>query len=144
MENETIQIELCRRKKDTDGFTLIETEFVEVEELSESKFRAAENSAFDCRLAFGTEFETIINENSQHEVVKIIKKSEFTTRRFFLNNQFSTEDYHVLGDEIIKQGGFWQVDFGSLATINLPKDATLDLDEIFRIFDFQPCEIVDE
>lgn len=72
------------------------------------------------------------------------KESDFITRRFFLNEQFTEEEYRVLGDEIIKQGGYWQVDFGSLATINLPTTSTLDLDEIFRIFEFYPTEIEDE
>lgn len=49
-----------------------------------------------------------------------------------------------MGDEIIRQGGFWQVDLGNLATINLPKESTLDLDEIFTIFNFHPTEIVDD
>lgn len=43
----------------------------------------------------------------------------------------------------MKQGGFWQVDFGSIATINLPKDCKLDLDEIFKVFNFEPQEIKD-
>jgi hypothetical protein len=49
-----------------------------------------------------------------------------------------------LGDEIIKQGGFWQVDFGGIATVNLPKNCNLDLDDIFKTFDFYPTYIVDE
>jgi hypothetical protein len=49
-----------------------------------------------------------------------------------------------LGDEIIKHGGFWQVDFGGIATVNLPKDCKLDLERIFKIFDFHPTYIVDE
>lgn len=61
-----------------------------------------------------------------------------------LTFQFQETEYRLLGDEIEKQGGFWQVDFGSVATVNLPKNSTLDLDEIFRIFDFNPAEIVEE
>jgi hypothetical protein len=36
----------------------------------------------------------------------------------------------------MRQGGYWQVDFGSIVTINLPKDSTIDLDEILKTFDF--------
>jgi hypothetical protein len=61
-----------------------------------------------------------------------------------LNNQFTEADYRVLGDEIVRQGGFWQVDFGSIATVNLPKNLTIDIDEIFKIFNFHPTEIIDD
>lgn len=115
-----------------------------VEKLSEMKFRMVENSIWNCRLTVGTEFETRTNKEGNYEITKIIKKSDLVTRRFFLTGQFTEEEYSVLADEIVKQGGFWQIDFGNIATINLPKNSLLDLDEVFRAFDFQPTEIVDE
>lgn len=137
MESEVIYIEIYDKREKSTATEV-------VEKLSETKFRVAENSIWNCRLTVGTEFETRINKESKYEIIKITKESDFVTRRFFLTGQFKTEEYQVLGDEILRQGGFWQVDFGSIATVNLPKDSTLDLDEIFRIFDFQPTEIVDE
>lgn len=115
-----------------------------VEQISESKFRMVDNHVFNCRLVLGTEFETRINKDGLHEITRITKDSEYITRRFMLNSQFQEADYLLLGDEIMKQGGFWQVDFGSIATVNLPKESTLDLDEIFRIFDFHPAEFKDD
>jgi len=32
----------------------------------------------------------------------------------------------------VKHGGFWQVDFGGIATINLPKECEFDIDKIFK------------
>lgn len=112
-----------------------------VRQISDNKFRMTENDIINCRLTFGTEFETRINSDGKHEIVKIIKDSELVTRRFFLTSKYKESDYRLLGDEIVKHGGFWQVDFRGIATINLPKDCELDLDEIFRIFDFKPTEI---
>ena len=137
MENETLQIEIYDKREKT-------TESVMVEKLSDKKFRVAENAVLSCRLTFRTEFEARVNQDSKYEITKITKDSDFITRRFFLNAQFTEEDYRVLGDEIINQGGFWQVDFASIATVNLPKNSTLDLDEIFRVFNFHPTEIVDD
>lgn len=134
MDENIIKIEICDKREKA-------TTTIYVERISESKFRMIDNDIFNCQLTLGTEFETRINETGKHEITRITKKSEYITRRFMLTPQFKTADYQVLGDEIIKHGGFWQVDFGSIATINLPQNSTLDLYEIFRVFDFQPAEI---
>jgi len=60
-----------------------------------------------------------------------------------LTNQFTATEYRLLGDEIIKQGGYWQVDFGSIASINLPQNSNTDIDNIFKTFNFYPTEIID-
>jgi hypothetical protein len=115
-----------------------------VDRVSESIFRARQNELFNCTLTLGTEFETRINRDGKHEIVKVTKKSDLLTYRFFLTSQFSKADYMLLGDEVIKHGGYWQVDFGGIAIVNLPKDSEVDLLEIFKIFDFNPTFIVDE
>jgi hypothetical protein len=119
------------------------TTTIQVEQLSDNVFRTTENEIFNCSLTLGTEFETRLNKDGKHEIVRIIKESEFVTRRFSLTSQFKESEYRLLGEEIMKQGGFWQVDFGSIATVNLPKDCRLDLDKIFETFDFKPTEIKD-
>lgn len=115
----------------------------EVEQISDNAFRAIVNELSNLNLTYGTEFETRQNKEGKYEIVRIIKESEFITRRFLLNAQFKESEYTLLGYEIMKQGGFWQVDFGSIAIINLPKDCTINLDEIFKTFDFNPTEIID-
>lgn len=119
------------------------TTSIYVEQLSDNLFRIVENEIFNCRLTLGTEFETKINNEGLYEIVRITKESEYETKRFFLTSQFTESEYRLLGDEIIKQGGFWQTDFGNIATINLPKNSTLNIDEIFKTFDFNPTEIKD-
>ena len=119
------------------------TESLQVEQVGENLFKMIDNSVLNHALTLGTEFEAVINDDGQHEIVKVTKASEFFTKRFFLNSQFKESEYRLLGDEIVRQGGFWQVDFGSIATVNLPKDSTLDLEEIFRIFEFEPIEFKD-
>ena len=116
---------------------------IQVEQLSENIFRTTENEIFNSALTLGTEFETRPNKDGKHEIIRIIKKSDFVSRRFFLTSQFKESEYQLLGDEIMKQGGFWQVEFGSVVTINLPKDSQLNIDEIFMTFDFNPTEITE-
>lgn len=114
-----------------------------VEQISENKFRMTENDLFNCHLTKGTEFETRINEDGNHEVIKIIKKSEFITRRFLLSTQYKESDYRVLGDELMKRGGFWQVDFGGIATVNIPKDFEFNVDQVMKELDLNLTEITD-
>lgn len=115
-----------------------------VDKVSDNIFRAVENEIFNCRLTLGTEFETRINKDGKHEIIRIVRASEYITKRFFLTSQFNHSEFKLLGDEIIKQGGFWQVDFGGIATVNLPKNCNLELEDIFKTFDFYPTYIVDE
>lgn len=114
-----------------------------VEQLAENIFKTTANELFNCDLIVGTEFETRKNKEGKHEIVRIIKKPEFITRKFILNSQFKESDYRMLGDEIINRGGFWQVDFGNIAIINLPKDSDFNLDKLFELFNFTPLEIKD-
>jgi len=136
MQTKTIEIEVYDKREKL-------TTTIQVEQLSDNIFRTTENELFNSRLTLGTEFETRLNEDGKYEIIKITKDSDFVTRRFFLTPQFKESEYRLLGDEIMKQGGFWQVDFAGIATINLPKDCELNIDEIFKIFDFKPTEIKD-
>ena len=115
-----------------------------VEQLAENKFRMTDNDIWNCRLTLGTEFETRINKDGKHEIVRITKDFDFTTRRFFLNPKYKESDYRMLGDELAKRGGFWQVDFGGIATVNIPKDFEYDVEQVMKDLDLNLTEIVDE
>lgn len=119
------------------------TTSIYVEQLSKNLFRTVENEIFNCRLTFGTEFTTQINTDGIHEITKITKKSDFLTRRFFLSPKYSNSDYQMLGEELIKLGGFWQVDFGGIATINIPKNFEFNIDIIMKELDLNLTELID-
>lgn len=125
MKDEILSIELYNKAERI-------TTTMEVIQVSENVFRATENDLFTEDLTVGTEFETLINEVGKHELVRIVKKSEFTTRQFLWPANINIYNYKNWGDEIMKNGGFWQIDFGSVVTINLPKDSTLNLDILFK------------
>lgn len=120
------------------------TSVIYVEQLSENKFRMIDNDIWNCRLTLGTEFETRINKDGKHEIIKITKESDFVTRRFLLNSNYKESDYRMLGDELVKKGGFWQVDFGGVVTINLPKDFGYDINEVMKDLDINLTELVDD
>ena len=100
-----------------------------------------DNDLFNNQLTLGAEFETKINSENKHEVVKIIKESEFITRRFGLTPNYKESDYRMLGEELTKRGGFWQVDLGSIATVNIPKDFEFDINQVIK--ELELVEITD-
>ncbi|MBU3011106.1 hypothetical protein KO506_06810 [Polaribacter vadi] len=112
-----------------------------VEQITEIQFRMIDNDLFNNQLTLGVEFETKINSKNKHEVVKILKKSEFITRRFSLQPNYKESDYRMLGDELTKRGGFWQVDLGSIATVNIPKSFEFDINQVIK--DLELVEITD-
>lgn len=114
-----------------------------VEQISENEFRMLDNDFINCRLTTGTEFETRINNEGKHEIIRIVKDSDYITRRFFLSSQYKESDYRMLGDELVKRGGFWQVDFGGIAIINIPKDFEFDIDQVINDLGLDLVEIVD-
>ena len=113
------------------------------EQLSDNKFRMTDNDFCNPKLTFGTEFETEINQDGIHEVKRITKESEFITRRFSLTPHHKESDYRMLGEELTKRGGFWQVDLGSIATVNIPKDFEFDIDQVIKELDLKLVEITE-
>ncbi|QIX62801.1 hypothetical protein HER32_17125 [Hymenobacter sp. BT18] len=114
-----------------------------VEPVADRVYRAVENDIVDDRLTYGTTFGTVLHESGAHEVVSIIEPSAYTTWRFVLSPRYKESEYRLLGDEITRQGGFWQVDFNCFATINLPPHSTPPLVELFELFDLEPPEMVE-
>ncbi len=137
MEPQEVKIALYDKR---EGSTIT----IYVEQLAENKFRMIDNDIFSCRLTKGTEFETRIDEKGNHEIIRITKNSEFITRRFLLSSLCKSADYKMLGDELVKRGGFWQVDFGGIATVNIPKDFEFDINQVMIDLDIHLAEISDE
>ena len=137
MKKEPIKIELYDKREKA-------TTIMHVEQITENKFRMIDNDIFNCRLTLGTEFETRINKEGKYEIIRITKESEFITRRFFLSPEYRESDYRMLGEELSKKGGFGQVDFGGIATINIPNDLESDIDQVMKDLDLRLSEIVDD
>ena len=137
MEKEEVKIELYDKRERS-------TATMYVEQLAENRFRMTDNDIFNCRLTLGTEFETRINADGKHEIVRITRESDFITRRFILSPAHKESEYRMLGDELMKRGGFWQVDMGSLATINIPVDYAEEFDQLMKDLKVNITEIVDD
>ncbi len=136
MQCQTIEIEIYDKEQKASTILC-------VQEVSDNIFRAIQNNIINYELTFGTEFETRINKDGKHEVVRIIKESDYITTSFFLTPKFTESEYRTLGDEIIRHGGYWQVDLGYIATVNLPANCELDLHNIFKTLGFNPTYLND-
>lgn len=135
--NMEIKIELYDKREKS-------TSTLYVEQLAPNKYKMIDNNLWNCQLTLGTEFETMLDKEGKHEIIRITKTSDLITRRFFLNSKYKESEYRMLGEELAKRGGFWQVDFGGIATINIPKDSELDIDQVMKDLDLNLCEIVDD
>ena len=136
MESEQILIELYDKRQDIASS-------IYVTKLSDNVFRMIENDILNCRLTLETEFETRINKNGKHEIIRIVKDSPFNTRRFMLTQEFVDTGFKALGDKIIENGGFWEIVFGGIAIINLPIDTDINFDDLFKFVNYYPTEIKD-
>ncbi len=141
MKNEIVEIKL-EDKREKSVATLY------VEKLNDSTFKMIDNDIFNCKLTFGTEFQTRINKKGNYEIISITKESEFERRTFMSSREYSysenKEFYKIMGDELVKNGGFWQIDMGGIITVNIPKNTDFNFDEFLGDFRMLLTEIVDD
>ena len=124
MENEIVEIPFYDRK-----LGVMTT--LSVEKLGMNMFRATSNEIFIPWITLGVEFQTQINEEGKHELVCITKKSPYITETFLISSH-RADELKRLGDEIVQHGGNWQLDMGGVATINLPPNCKLGMDDIIK------------
>ena len=113
--------------------------------VNELNFKLTSNDPFDFRNSYGTTLELAkTSQPDVYHVNKVTERSNFTTRRFLLNSSLKESEYRVIGDEIMKIGGFWEVIFGGYAMVNIPNGSTFNLDEILELLPQPLTEITDD
>ena len=111
--------------------------------IDDNSFRLTSNDPFNFKYTYGTVVELIKELNSENYILgKIIRESKYDTRRFKLNSSLKESDYRVIGDEIIKIGGYWELFLNSYAIVNIPNDSNFNLDEVLELFPEQLEEII--
>ena len=114
-----------------------------VDKIDSNKYRMVNND-FVNGLTKGTEFEIKVNEQGDYELSQITKESEYITRQFHLSTKHKESDYFMLAEELAKYGGYWQLDFGGIAIINIPKDFKFDVDQVIKELNLELTEIFDD
>ena len=106
----------------------------EVVKISEYIYKLANNDPFNETLSYGTiiEVETQkIEEDGESKYVfkNVHRKSEFTNECIGLPTALNESEMRVVGQMIIDEGGFWEVIFGGIGFVNLPKKSKLNVTE---------------
>ena len=120
-------------------------EKVGAEQVSSDTYMLLETPIFSCRINYGTIVKALPNDRGELSFVRIVKASNYKTRKFLLNSYAKDSDFSKrIGDPIIAAGGTWEVAMGGIAFIHISKESSFDLDLFFKEKDFYPTEITDE
>jgi hypothetical protein len=103
-------------------------------QLSEFTYKLANNDPFSETLSYGTiiEVESKVKEEDDEKVYtlkKVLKESDFSINVIFLPSELNETELRIVGKMIIDEGGFWEVNFGGMGYVNLPKQSKLDIIE---------------
>ena len=110
----------------------------DVIKISDCIYELTSNDPFNESLCFGTTIEVEaekIEEEGQNNFVfkKIHTKSEYKLEILFLPIELNQSELQIVGEMIINEGGFWEVIFGGMGYVNLPKKSKLDVIEELNI-----------
>lgn len=121
------------------------SETVYAELLDADTYKLLENPVFSCRINYGTIIKAVTDSNGELIFTKIVRASNFKTRQFFLSASLNeTELRTKIGQPILDAGGMWEVVFGGICFVHIPKDSNFDLDEFFKKNNYYSSEIVDD
>lgn len=115
------------------------------EQVGDDTFKLLENPILNCRVNFGTTVKVKADENGELVVSRIIRASDYKTRRFLVSSTFNTTDLmQKIGNRIIEAGGTWEIAMGGLAFVHIPKASPFNLDDVFKEHEYFPTEIIDD
>ena len=121
------------------------SETIAAEEISENTFKVIENPVFNCRISFGTIVKVTENAEKEMVVSKVVRASDYKTKHFLLSSISNIAEFKIkIGNPIIEAGGFWELVMGGMLYVNLPRESTFNIDEIFRSNNLFPTEIVEK
>ena len=107
-------------------------ETVAAEQVTDDTYKLLETPALSCRINYGTTIKVQPDEKGDLEMVKVVRASDYKTRRFILPSLSKTELMEKLGNPIREAGGLWEVVFGGIIFIHMPRGSQFDLEVIFR------------
>lgn len=106
----------------------------EVIQISEFTFKLTNNDPFNEILTYGTiiEVEQDVKEENGEQIYvfkSVYKESDYSLEVIDLPSQLNETELRVVGKMITGEGGFWEVIFGGMGYVNLPKNSSLNIIE---------------
>jgi hypothetical protein len=123
-EKDIIEIRMYHPEEESTGN-------YEVVKVGENEYKLAANDPFNEDFSYGTIIEVEKEEKDKGvlQFKRISKKSDFTLNVYGLGSSLNETELRIVGDMIIKEGGYWEVIFGGIAYVNLPKESRLKVIE---------------
>jgi hypothetical protein len=105
-------------------------ETVVCEQLSEDTYKLLETPALSCRINYGTTIKVRLDERDELEMVRVIRASEYKTRRFILPVLSKDQLIEKLGNPVLDAGGYWEVVMVGIIFIHMPRASSFDVDAL--------------
>jgi hypothetical protein len=119
-------------------------ETVAAEQVFDDTYKLLETPALSYRINYGTTIKVQADEKGELEMVKVVRASDYMTRRFIFPSISKAELMEKLGNPIREAGGMWEVVFGGIILIHMPRAYQFDLKALFTTVDGGITEIVDD
>jgi hypothetical protein len=119
-------------------------ETVAAEQVGPDTFTLLESPTLTCKVNYGDTISVQPDANGELEMVKIIRRSDYKSRRFLLPLISKSEFMEKLGNPIKEEGGVWEVDMGGIIIVHMPLDSSYDLDALFNSLGSSSIELKDD
>lgn len=110
---------------------IIRSSSYEVIKTGEYHYKLMHNDPLSEELSYGTiiEVEPEFNEEGAYQFKKVAKISDFTLAVYGLPSSLNRSELMIVGNMIVQEGGYWEVIFGGIGYVNLPKNSALDVND---------------
>ncbi len=101
--------------------------------VSKNRYKLTNNDPFSETLIYGTIIEVLPEKKDGDTFVfkDVYAKSEFNLEVIGLPISLNETEWRVIGQMIINEGGYWEVIFGGMGYVNLPKTSKLNVNNEF-------------
>jgi len=103
----------------------------DVIKVSEHRYELVNNDPFSEVLIYGTIIEVLPEQKEEDTFIfkEIYTESEFNLEVIGLPTALNETEMRVVGQMVIDEGGYWEVIFGGMAYVNLPKSSALKVND---------------
>jgi len=123
MKREVLTIEIYDKRERT-------TTAMVVEKLGDNIFRLVDGRSY--RVGYGEVFKARVNKDGLYEIMTVFREDTFTKRAFIVEASYSPEALQLVADEVMREGGYLELQLDYLAVVRLPKGNTFDLVDAFE------------